>query len=99
MKHAKRRKIKNLIAILFAILLMFAVSVPCAAAESSEGNQVIRVAFPQLDGYTMTSADGEKYGLVVDFLNEIAKYTGWHYEYIDIEDSNDILTRFEAGEF
>ncbi len=34
-------------------------------------------------GKKMTDEDGERYGLVVDYLNEIAKYTGWKYEYID----------------
>ena len=50
---------------------------PCVSAEEKNGT-VLRVAFPQVEGYTMTDEDGERYGLVVDYLNEIAKYTGWN---------------------
>lgn len=30
-----------------------------------------------------TAEDGTRHGMLVDYLNEIAKYTGWEYEYID----------------
>ena len=44
----------------------------------------------------MTDEDGERYGLVVDYLNEIAKYTGWKYEYIDT-DNNSVVDKFFRG--
>ena len=44
----------------------------------------MRVAFPQTYGYTMTGPDGKPTGLVVDILSEIAKYTGWKYEYVPV---------------
>lgn len=59
---------------------------------------MIRVAFPQVEGYSMTAEDGSRYGLVVDVLNEVAKYTGWKYDYIDV-DNDDVLKRFMAGDF
>ena len=46
----------------------------------------------------MTDEDGERYGLVVDYLNEIAKYTGWKYEYIDT-DNNSVVDNFLEGKF
>ena len=27
---------------------------------------------------------GNHTGLIIDYLNEIAKYTNWEYEYIDV---------------
>ena len=42
------------------------------------------MAFPQTYGYTMTGPDGKPTGLVVDILSEIAKYTGWKYEYVPV---------------
>lgn len=45
--------------------------------------QVLRVAFPRLPGLTDIDENGERCGIVVDYLDEIAKYTGWKYEYID----------------
>ena len=70
---------------------------PCVSAEEKNGT-VLRVAFPQVEGYTMTDEDGERYGLVVDYLNEIAKYTGWKYEYIDT-DNNSVVDNFLEGKF
>lgn len=78
-----------------AVLAMAAVSFICYAEEETK---VLRVAFPEVEGYSMVSPDGQHYGLVVDVLNEIAKYTGWEYEYIETE-GDDILTRFQAGDF
>ena len=46
----------------------------------------------------MTAENGERYGLVVDFLNEIAKYTGWKYEYVDT-DNESIIDGFIDGKF
>ncbi|WP_125144298.1 ATP-binding protein [Clostridium transplantifaecale] len=97
MKQIYGCKMKKYIMFLLAALLMMAVSFPCAADEEEE-DKVLRVAFPKTEGYTMLTADGERYGLVVDVLNEVAKYTGWKYEYIDV-DNEEILSRFEAGEY
>lgn len=95
MKQTISRRIRSCVAVLAAVLLMTALVVPCTAKEESK---VIRVAFPQAEGYTMTAADGTRYGLVVDFLQEISKYTGWTYEYVDANSTN-LLDQFFSGEF
>lgn len=59
---------------------------------------VLRVAFPQVEGFSMTNDSGEHYGLIVDYLNEIAKYTGWEYEYIEA-DGETMTDKFLAGEY
>ncbi|WP_455616780.1 ATP-binding protein [Eisenbergiella sp.] len=74
-----------------ALIMVF----PCTAADE---HRVLRVAYPNAEGYTMISSEGDFYGLVVDYLDEIAKYTGWKYEYIEV-DNNDIMECFAAGEF
>ncbi len=65
---------------------------------AGEEQKVLRVAFPQTDGFSETGEDGQRYGLVVDYLNEIAKYTGWTYEYVDT-DSADLISDFFEGKF
>ena len=74
---ASGRKIEFCTGFLLAVWLLAAFCFwgPCVSAEEKNGT-VLRVAFPQVEGYTMTDEDGERYGLVVDYLNEIAKYTG-----------------------
>ncbi|WP_025483516.1 ATP-binding protein [Eisenbergiella tayi] len=60
--------------------------------------RVLRVPFPQVAGMTETTSDGRRQGLVVDYLNEIAKYTGWEHEYIDT-DSDSMVEEFLEGKY
>ena len=39
------------------------------------------VAYPELKGMSETDENGTRHGIVVDYLNEIAKYTGWQGAY------------------
>lgn len=83
------------------LLLLFGILVFCTStsmAETDKPKRVIRVAFVETKGLTETAPDGTRYGLVVDYLNEIAKYTGWEYEYIDTT-SEDFLEEFARGEY
>lgn len=82
-------------ALLLAVILIAAFLHPCAAAEEPE-ETVLRVAFPNAAGYTSLSEEGKPVGVVVDFLNEIAKYTGWKYEYIP---SGNVIRDFQDGKF
>lgn len=98
----KSEKVKNMsnkgkfiIAAGAVLMLMTMMSVSCMAAEKQK---VMRVAFPEIDGYTTISSDGKHSGLVVDVLNEVAKYTGWKYEYISVK-NEELLERFKAGKF
>lgn len=92
-------KVRRLIAGFLAMLLLVSLAGTCLAAEEdTENSKVIRVIYPQAEGYTMTAADGSRYGIVVDFLDEIAKYTGWKYEYVDVQNEK-VLSRFGDGSF
>ncbi len=69
-----------------------------SAVQTASSPRTLRVAFPPVDGFTMKTADGTHYGLVVDYLNEIAKYTGWEYEYVDTTGET-MLNEFINGEY
>ena len=86
------------IAALTAAVLIGVFCMPCAAEAASESPRVLRVAFPETDGYTMIDANGNRSGLVVDFLDEIAKYTGWEYEYVSAT-SESLVEQFLSGDF
>lgn len=79
-----------------AIFLIGSLCFP-VLAENAE-KRVLRVAFPQVKGITWTDEDGNRHGLVVDYLNEIAKYTGWEYEYVDT-DEKIMLQEFLEGKY
>ena len=82
------------ISLLVFIMLAFHLS---TLARTSE-KRVLRVAFPQVVGMSWTAEDGSHHGMLVDYLNEIAKYTGWEYEYIDTNRQT-VLNEFIAGQY
>lgn len=99
MRQDAEIKLKNMLRMLYAVMvslwILIMLSVPCKAAEEEK---VLRVAYPQSEGFSMEGSDGQPYGLVIDYLNEIAKYTGWKYEYVETNEDT-IIDDFLAGKF
>ncbi len=91
----KRLKILSI----FVLLILITLSLPgiTHAAENNQEYNVITVAFPQLYGYSETQEDGTRKGIIVDYLNEISKYTNWEYRYLDVT-TEEIPKLFAAGE-
>lgn len=50
------------------------------AAQALE-KRVVKVAFPEIAGISMTDRAGVRSGIFYDWLVEVAKYTGWEYEF------------------
>lgn len=82
--------------VLLAGLFFFCTSVMAAAPRSEP--RVLRVAFPISRGISEIDQYGNYKGLFVDYLNEIAKYTDWQYEYIPVS-ADDLINEFLAGKF
>lgn len=95
---ACRQKWNRIAAVFLTAFFVVVLAAPSFAADAERKQKVMRVAFPQTYGYTMTGPDGKPTGLVVDILSEIAKYTGWKYEYVPVA-NDEIIDRFNAGEF
>lgn len=93
---AKRIFKKNVFAACTALLISSSLVFPPTASAAEQ--VVLKVPFPEVEGFTMFDDRGQRYGLVVDYLNEIAKYTGWTYEYIDTS-GNDMVNDFINGEY
>ena len=68
------------------------------ASAQVEEPRPLKVAFSQLEGLSETDQYGRHKGLIVDYLDEIAKYTGWEYEYIPVE-NDDIVSNFLEGQY
>jgi signal transduction histidine kinase len=47
--------------------------------------QTIRVGYYMFDGYQMETPEQVRSGYGYDFLQELARYTGWDYEYVGYE--------------
>lgn len=63
------------------ILTLFR-SVSLAAAEDTEQARKVRIGYIGYDGFIGMTKEGLYEGYGVEYLNEIASYTGWEYEYI-----------------
>ena len=83
---------------LLAIILLLTLYSAAEAAEQAPEGRVLKVAFPDLKGISEIDQNGNHVGLLVDYLNEIAKYTGWEYEYIQV-DNEDMVQNFMDGEY
>lgn len=79
------------------ICLFVGVSVNTVEVQALD-SRTLKVAFPELDGISETDQYGRHTGLLVDYLNEIAKYTDWEYEYLPV-DNEDLVPNFLDGEY
>ncbi|MEG2368855.1 MAG: transporter substrate-binding domain-containing protein [Raoultibacter sp.] len=98
----------------FPLTPVYAANEPSAAAQRDATStqatmqtdnelRVIRVGYPLQKGLTELSEEGEYAGYTYEYLNQIAQYTGWKYEFVTFEGSlNEQLTSalkaLETGE-
>lgn len=95
----KRKWRQYLIVIAAAVML---IGSPCSVyaedGEKAEEPTVIKVAFPASSGINEIYEDGRYGGMVYDWLHEIAKYTGWQYEFIT-KPVNEMVNGMYKGEY
>lgn len=60
--------------------------------------RTLTVAFSSVPGICYPDAYGNYKGLMVDYLNEIAKYNNWDYEYVSV-DPDFLLDEFLEGKY
>lgn len=74
------------IAVIWMLLCM---TIPSEAKE----RRVVRVGYPEQYGFTMKDEKGQYSGYTYDYLQELAQYTQWEYEFVEIEGAlNDSLS-------
>lgn len=81
MQYAKR--MFSCLATAFVVVLFFSVA---SAFADEEPRRVIRVAFPQQTDLTEVGSDGSYDGYTYDYLEKIGQITGWHMEYVLIDE-------------
>lgn len=66
--------------IIFALLC---ISLAVAAAQAADEAPTVRIGYYNDGDYMYRDKDGQYRGYNVEYLYEVAKYNGWHYEFID----------------
>ncbi len=75
---------KSIFSCLFIVLLFCLPAVEVqAAGQSAEEKTVIRVGWYEQAGYLQSDGEGNLYGYGKDYLDAIAEYTDWEYEFIE----------------
>lgn len=96
--RGKSRKKSRYGLLSFMIITILCLS-GCLTAFADETDEtVLKVAFPRASGINEIYDDGTYGGCVYDWLTEIAKYTGWRYEFITEGDTSEQLNRLKHGE-
>lgn len=86
--------LRRTISLLLAVLLLFGI---CAQGCFAVETRTIRVGYIDYTGFIELQDSGNYSGYAVQYLNEIAKYTGWSYEYIH-GDWAELMQRLADGE-
>lgn len=82
----------------FALFFLILCGYRPAYADEVSDSSVLTVAFPESKGINECYEDGAYGGMVYDWLIEIAKYTGWKYEFIT-GDASVILDEMLEGRY
>ena len=69
--------------ILLAAAAILAVVYSCVLVRAD--NRVIKIGYYAFDGYHMVDENGERSGYGYDFLQEMARYTDWTYDYVGFD--------------
>lgn len=83
----------------------FAETAPKASSSSStdSGQRVVRVGYMDIPGMISRNADGSLEGYTYDYLQRIAQFTGWTYEFVKAEGETsneqaiDLMNMLEDG--
>ena len=82
MGYNKKTKGKRLILILFMMMFSYVLAESKLIVSAKEDN-IIRVAYPEVENFTEVE-NGIYSGYGYEYLREIAKFTGWEYEFIEV---------------
>ncbi len=87
---------KRIFSSFLALLLFLSCLTPCMAAKSQD-ERVVWVGFYEYPYFQEIEEDGSLSGYSYDYLQALAQYTGWRYEYVTTHTSSECLKLLEEG--
>ena len=91
----KKKYIARWICVVMILFGVCAIVMPERA--NAEGGKTVRVGYYYLDGYVETDEDRNLTGYGYEYLQKLAEYTGWEYEFVESSQSK-CLEMLKSGE-
>lgn len=91
-----KRKLSKCGCFLLCLSLILTILAPITVSAEESGKKVVRVGLVG-DNYNEVTEDGKISGYGYEYLQKIAGYTGWTYEYVNVDWSN-WLDKLQDGE-
>ena len=82
MKRMRKMKLSIITLCMIAMLLSIPMAAKITAKADSDSQKIVKVGYIGYKGFIEKDGSGNYSGYAVEYLNEIAKYTGWKYEYV-----------------
>lgn len=73
---------KRILCMIVAMMTLVAMYVHPFAASAEPPSKVVKVGY--MEGYGIDTVNNVKQGYIYDYLMEIARYTGWKYEFVPV---------------
>lgn len=96
MKDKRNNLGRTWMMLILAVLLLAAPSLSAQAADS-QPLKTVRVGYLIYPGYREGESDASKFGYGYEYLQQIAYYAGWEYEYVN-GSFNELLEKLKKGE-
>ena len=92
-ENNKRKRSPVVLAVLFALAFISSV----LAADIQPQSETIRIGYFRSESYQDLADDGVRSGYGYDYLQRIADYTHWNYDFVECT-WGECLQKIEAGE-
>lgn len=76
-----KMKLHKMICLAFTFLFLIGLTAPLSVYADTNA-RTVRIGYIDYDGFIGQDEDGEYSGYGVEYLDKIADYTGWKYEYV-----------------
>ena len=100
-----KRTLQKITATVLTVAMFIGASVPAFADTDTDNastlwdeGRVVKVGFYHMDGFHYYDEYDEIQGYCVDYLDMLAGFTGWNYEYVEIKDFGEGCQKLENHE-